>query len=66
MLKPFPKTNTGVEFHAILNANIDWELLGDDPSWETRFIVSTIKLNFSDEYNENINCPASEYWFNSF
>ena len=25
MLKPFPKTNTGVEFQAILNANIDWE-----------------------------------------
>ena len=68
MLKPFPKTNTGLEVQAILspshilifNGNA-WGIQ-NDASWETCFIVITIKLNCSGKYKEKINCQAREFW----
>ena len=70
MLKPFPKTNTGLEVQAILSPSHILILNGNawgiqnDASWETCFIIIIIiiKLNCSVKYEENINCQAREFW----
>ena len=68
MLKPFPKTNTGLEVHAILSQSHILILNGNawgiqnDALWETCFIVITINLNCSGKYEEKINCQARELW----
>ena len=68
MLKPFPKTNTGLEVQAILSLSHMLILNGNawgiqnDASWEICFIIITIKLNCSGKYKENINYPARKFW----
>ena len=68
MLKPFLKTNTDLGVQAILSPSHILILNGNawgiqnDASWETCFIVITIKLNCSGKYKEKINCQAREFW----
>ena len=67
MLKPFPKTNTGLEVQVILSPSHILILNGNawgiqnDSSWGTWFIIIIIKLNCSGKYKENINCQAREF-----
>ena len=67
MLKPYTKTNTGLEVQAKLSPNSHILILNgrawgiqNDASWETCFTI-IIKLNCFGKYKENINCPASEF-----
>ena len=67
MLKPYTKTNTGLEVQAKLCPNSHILILNghawgiqNDASWETCFTI-IIKLNCFGKYKENINCPASEF-----